>query len=90
MSSSLSGSSEQSAKSTTSTLSHATVGSVGSGVSPNITVEVDVGDKDLRGIEDAGYESGVYELGAGPGVGVRCEFLLGSKGEASSSSRIEY
>jgi hypothetical protein len=49
-------------------------------VSPSIIVEVDTRDEDLRGIEGAGYESGVYELGARAGVGVRCKSSSGGGG----------
>jgi hypothetical protein len=59
-------------------------------MSLSTTVEVDAGDKDFRGIEGTGYKSGVYELGAGAGVGIRCKSLSGSEGSASSGSRIEY
>jgi hypothetical protein len=84
MSSLLSESSVQSAKSTTSTLSHAIlvgVGSgIGSGVSPSITVEVDTGDNDLRGIEGAGYESGVCGLGNAGNVDIGGESSIGGGG----------
>jgi hypothetical protein len=59
-------------------------------VSSSIIVEVDVGDKDLRGIDGAGYESGVCGLSNAGNVGIDERSSTGSGGLSSSGSTVEY